>query len=298
MLPEEEKDVNQVDPSPAKEDVFEDVEKDVNKAKDPSPEQTPQEAPQEEVSSPQDVKPEVVDSRPIENVAWETKRKIDELYPIVNDLKTMMLEKQSAQPQQPTYSKAQLQAYAVAPDTTTEQRLWSYGEIDKMEKSERVKEFQEIIRSTKEKSDSENKRGQATQWVAQAFPDMIIKDSNGNPIGWKQDHPILQRANHYMQTSKSLQDNPEGFAAAVKMAAFDLGVTSNKQLSQKVGRTIGQLRKEQKKGLASTGGITPKEEPGTKVKTRLLKLQQEYAKTGNKEIFVEIVKLRGMNPFT
>ena len=125
----------------------------------------------------------------------------------------------------------------------------------------------------------------------------MFKDQMGNPMGWNQSHPVLMKANEYMSRSKSLREDPEGFAAAVKMAAFDLGVQVNKQLSNKVDRTIGQLRKEQKKQLASSGGTRVVENPQTASKTRLEKLQAEYGKTGNKDAFAEILKMRGINPY-
>lgn len=274
--------------------------KDVNMPEDPSPQVQPAEAePEEATPSTQEVKEEVVvDDRPVGNVAWEAKRKVDLMAPKLDMILEHMQKGTQQQPQQQQYSKAQLQAYAVTPDTTTEQRLWAYGEIDKLEKSERTKEYENIMRSTEEKSDSKTKRGQAAQWVATTFPDVVTKDSFGNPVGWKHEHPVLMRANEYIGRSKALQADPEGFAAAVKMAAFDLGVTSSKKLSKKVDRTLGQLRKEQKKQLASAGGTRPIMTSETASKTRLAKLQAEYAKTGNKEIFVEIVKLKRMNPFS
>jgi hypothetical protein len=98
-----------------------------------------------------------------------------------------------------------------------------------------------------------------------------------------------------MHRSETLRNDPEGFMAAVKMAAFDLGVNMN--LSKKIDKTVGQLRKEQKKQLASSGGTRVVENPATASKTRLEKLQSEYGKTGNKDAFAEILKLRGINPY-
>ena len=82
---------------------------------------------------------------------------------------------------------------------------------------------------------------------------------------------------------------------AAKAAAFDLGITptSNKKLD----RTIGQLRKEQKKQLASAGGTKPMESSESVKKTRLDKLKDEYARTGSREVFAEMVKMKGQNPY-
>ena len=246
----------------------------------------------------QEVKPEVIkDDRPIENVAWEVKRKLDETIPSlqneIRELKTFI--EQSRQPQQPTYSKAQLQAYASDPSTTTEQRLWAYTEVEKLEKTERQKEYETLVTSTRRQTETEGKKAQAAQWVAQTFPETVVKDMTGNVQGWNNASPVLMKANEYMSRNANLRNDPEGFMAAVKMAAWDLGIspTSNK----KIDRTVAQLRKEQKKQLASSGGTRIAESPESASKARIAKLQQEYAKTGDSNLFAEIVKLRGLNPY-
>jgi hypothetical protein len=259
-------------------------------------EATPQPETQEAETSTQEVKPEVKDNRPIENVAWESKRKVDELYSKFDELREAVLSSRSQQPQQ-TYSKAQLLTYAQSPEVTTEQRLWAYGEVDKLEREERRKEYETLVSQTREKTESEARRGQAANWVAQSFPDMVVKDQMGNAMGWNHSHPLLMKANEYMSRNKALRDDPEGFAAAVKLAAFDLGVNVNKQLSQKVDRTVGQLRKEQKKQLASAGGTRQIENPQQASQVRYEKLKKEYSETGNPEVFAELVKMKKLNPF-
>ena len=134
------------------------------------------------------------------------------------------------------------------------------------------------------------------KWVTQTFPDMVVKDQTGNILGWNTQNPLFAKANEYMSRSENLRNDPEGFSAAVKMAAYDLGAQMN--LANKVNKTVGQLRKEQKKQLASSGGTRAAENPESVSKNRLAKLNEEYAKTGNPDIFAEIVKMRKLNPFT
>ena len=294
----EEKDV-QADPSPAEEKgdaVFEDV----NKPQEPSPEATPAIVEEEVIPSTQEVKDEVKDDRPIENVAWETKRKLDELVPNLQreiaDLKSVIQEGQQKSTK-PEYTKAQLQAYAMEPNTATDQRLWAFGEVDKMEKAERASEYANLMKNTKDQSVSESRKTQSAKWVADNFPETVIMDHNGNMAGWDTRSPLLQRAQEYIGRSDALRNDPEGFSAAVKMAAFDMGMGSNQALSKKLNRNVGQLRKEQKKQLASTGGTRPQVNPAAASKVRLSKLQEEYAKTGSREVFAAIVKHKQMNPY-
>lgn len=293
-----------VDPSPTNDDILTVPAKDVKEGQEPSPDQVPQDTTDvtdsaditdDGIPSTQDVKPEVMDTRPIDNVAWEAKRKVDELLPVVNEIKNML--QQRNQEQQPKYTKAQLLTYAASPDATVENRMWAYGEIERMDKEERRKELEQLVTQTTERNVSDTRRAQSAHWVAQAFPDTVIKDSSGNPAGWNTNHPVLLKANEYLSRSKSLRDDPEGFAAAVKMAAFDMGVQVNKQLQNKVDRTTGQLRKEQKKGLVSSGGSRPIENAEQLAKNRLAKLQDEYRRTGDSKIFSEIIKLKGLNPW-
>jgi hypothetical protein len=98
-----------------------------------------------------------------------------------------------------------------------------------------------------------------------------------------------------MNSDETLRNHPEGFRMAIKAAAFDLGVTPS--ASNKINKTVAQLRKEQKKQLASAGGTKPAETPKNASELKYKKLQEEYAKTGNSDIFVEMVKMRGLNPF-
>lgn len=283
-MADEERDVK-TDSSPVEEEAQEVVQE----------ESTPSEEQQEQAAEPstQEVKPEV-DDRPTANVAWEAKRKIDDLSPKVDRLLDMVQQNQ-AQPQQPQYTKAQLRAYASEPTTTTEQRLWAYTELDKLEKSERQKEYESLVKTTSERNNAESRKAQAAQWVANTFPETVIKDQSGNVVGWNNGSQLLAKANEYMRANQNLQNDPSGFMAAVKMAAFDMGVAMG--TDKKLNRTVGQLRKEQKKQLASSGGTTPKETPEAASKARLARLQEEYGKTGDRKVFEEIVKMKNLNPW-
>ena len=283
---EEVKDVADVVPAPE--------EKDVNIVEEASPQP---ETPQEVVPSTQEVKPEVHDNRPIENVAWETKRKMDETLPAMQRQLEELTSyiKDNRQTTAPTYTKAQYLAYASDPATILSERIAAYTEVEKMDRSERLKEYETLVSSTQKKTEAESRRSQTASWVAQTFPETVVKDSSGNVVGWNNQSQILSKANEYMHRSENLRNDPEGFAAAVKMAAFDLGVSAN--LQNKVKSTIGQLRKEQKKQLASSGGTKPHESSDVVKKNRMDKLKEEYAKTGNKDIFAEMIKMKNLNPY-
>jgi len=274
------------------------TQEDVKPAGEPSdPSVVDPASPEEPSSTPSEVKPEGTPSadRPEANYGIEALRKIEKLQEHVAQL--LQTQQAPQQAQQPKYSKAQLRAWALDSQLSNEQRMTVYSELDKLEKEERTQELRAVTTKLKTENTMEVQRNQSAQWVAQNFPDVTVKDNTGNFIGWNHNHPLLMKANSYMNGNESLKNNPQGFVAAVKMAAFDMGVSMNKTLSKKVNRTVGQLRKEQKKGLASTGGSKTGETPATASKARLAKLTVEYGKTGDSNTFAEIIKLKKMNPY-
>lgn len=245
----------------------------------------------DDTSEPQDVKPEVKVDRPEKNLFWETKRKVDDLYPLVNEIKEKLSTFQQPSEHKQQYSKAQLRAFAESTQDTG-QKTWAYEEIEKIDKLERQTEMKQLFESHTKRTQEEQARTQATQFVAQNFPECFVKDANGNNVGWNNSSPLVRRIGEYMQ-NKALASNPEGLIAAAKMAAFDLGVSMNRKLQNKVNQTTAQLRKEQKKQLIAGVGSQGQQVEG---KTKVNKLAEEYRKTGNKDVFKELAKARGLIP--
>jgi hypothetical protein len=91
----------------------------------------------------------------------------------------------------------------------------------------------------------------------------------------------------------SLSQNPEGLVAAAKMAAFDLGVSMNKNLVNKINRTTAELRKEQKKQLITGVGTQAQTEGAN---SKLIKLAETYKNNPTKENFTALAKARGLIP--
>lgn len=283
-MPEEIKDVNAPEASTGEEQV-------VNVAPDQQQEQAEQQT--ETPSETAEVKPTgEVDERgvPWKNVAHEALRKITELQTnLPNMLKSVLRETQGQQTTLPQYTKAQLRAFAEQTQNSAE-KVWALEEIDKQEKFERQTEMKQLFEGYTKQTQEQSQRGQSVQYVAQNFPEIIIKDDLGNFAGFNNNHPLMQRINEYMQ-NPDLAKSPQGLVAAAKMAAFDLGVSMNRKLTNKINTTTAQLRKEQKKQLISSGGTPIMQETG---KARIAKLAEQYQKTGDKDIFKELVKARGL----
>lgn len=240
--------------------------------------------------STQEVKPEVEKpDRPEINYAMEAARKASEALEAVRQLQQQQQEVRT-QPAEPKYSKAQLRAFAESTQDAS-QKVWALEEIDKLDKSERQAEMRQIFEGQQKKTQEEMQRSQSTQFVAQNFPECFVRDAQGNVAGWDNNSPLTRKIGEYMQ-NPILAQNPQGLIAAAKMAAFDLGVSMNRKLSNKINATTAQLRKEQKKQLISGGG-TPVTGSG---KPTIAKLAEQYQKTGDKNTFKELVRARGLLP--
>lgn len=256
-------------------------------------------APVEEVvesSETPEVKPEVIkDNRPIENVAWETKRKLDEIYPIINQLKDLpqLIQNQQAQQQQAKPTKEQLIYWKTL--TSDPQELARIDiELEKQRDSELKTLIADSQKQSREQTLAETKKQQSYKWVEDNLPDVIVKNQMGQVVGWNDQSPLYRQIGVYMSDPRIAND-PEGIKVAAKMAAFDLGITPIQ--NKKIDRTVAQLRKEQKKQLASAGGTRPAETPANATQAKYEKLKKTYAETGNREAFAEMLKMRGQNPF-
>jgi len=273
------------EPSPEEQQV-------VNEPEETTPQETEQISGEQETSQPQEVKPEVTQpDRPEINYAMEALRKVNELTDAFSQFKTGY--QTQSQQEQPQYTKAQLQAYLQESNLVPQQKIWALEEVDKIEKLERKQEMEGMFNQYTQKTQGDIQRRQSYQWFATAFPECFIRDNAGNVMSVNNNHPLVQKVNEYMGI-KEFKNSPRGLEGAVKMAAFDLGFTMNKQMQNKVNRTTAQLRKEQKKTLIASGGVSPAQE-SSKAK-QIATLVKKYQETRDPEIFKQLAKLRGLVP--
>lgn len=281
-MPEEIRDVNTAESSQA--------EQVVNQGQPAPDQQVEQVDSQVQESSTQEVKPEVTKpDRPEINYAMEAARKASEALEEVRRMRQQQ-EQVQQQPAQPKYSKAQLRAFADEA-TSAENKIWALEEIDKLDKAERQAEIRQVFEGQQRKTQEEQIRSQSAQFVTQNFPECFVRDVNGNTVGWDSNSPLAQRIGEYMKYPE-FNNNPQGLTIAAKAAAFDLGVSQNRKLSNKINATTAQLRKEQKKQLIGGTG-TPVTGSG---KSTIAKLAEQYQKTGDKNTFKELAKARGLLP--
>jgi len=257
-----------------------------------------QEPATEEPSEPQEVKEEVKDDRPLKNLYWEQKRKVDELYDLV---KKLAEQKTQPVPQQRQYTKAQLRAFAENPDTPPEHKIWAYEEIDRIEKEERDNSIKKMFETYKSQSDAEAKRREAESWVVRTFPQVVIKDASGNPVAWNYNDPLVKEAFSILNSDERFANAPDGLAGAFEIAYGRLARRGQVDLAKKVNETTAQLRREQKKNLIPAGGgISPTKESSREIRKKQLLDALAKAKTKDQrtKITAELIKLKGLNPFS
>jgi hypothetical protein len=184
------------------------------------------------------------------NRAMENKRKFEEANERIN-----RLEQTQAQGQKQEYTEAELTAFANDPTTPTQNKMWALQEAEKV----RTKKLEQTVRSVFEgmnqKQRDEMVKQQTFTAVVSRNPDLVVKDSFGNVVGWNNNSPLAQRINFYMQNPK-LQNQPEALEVAEAMAIRDIhyGQTSKLQANQQQLKM--QVKNLQKQTLVEGNGKT------------------------------------------
>jgi len=223
---------------------------------------------------------------PWKNRAMEFKRKFEDQTNQLSELKEMIQGLQQGS-QKPKYTVAQLRAYAASPDITTQERVWAEAEIEKLQKAEMERLFEEKLTSLQKKQQANLVRSEALRTVQQRHPEAFNKDAQGRPIGWNNSSPLTQRIAQYMQDPE-IANNPRGLLVATAMANWDL--SQNTQIKSK------QLKQEvkdlQKKTMFEGGG---KSQP---IEKNPVRKALDNAKSGSKKdatnAMKEILKARGI----
>ncbi|MFA5133109.1 MAG: hypothetical protein WC444_07320 [Candidatus Paceibacterota bacterium] len=229
----------------------------------------------------------VADDRPDRNLMYELIRKQNEL-----SEKLSQITQTQAQPTQPQYGEAELTAFLSKPDLDDNTRLNIARELDRLRQRKEEDREKRITESLRTQSQDEVVRKQSYDFVSQNFPNCFVRDRNGGILGWNEQDPVTRQIGYYLNSNKELSKNPAGLMAAAKMAAFDLGISLNPKMQNKLNQTTAQLRKEQKKNLIN-GGTTVTVQKESSNHQKYVKLMSEYQKTGKASLLGEIMKLKG-----
>lgn len=208
---------------------------------------------------------------PWKNRAMENRRKLEEL---TDRLPQMIEEKLSKinQPQQPTYTYEQLEAYKLQNVTDPNAVAWATGEQRKMQTAENRKLFEEVVGKREEVSKIEQIKQQSLQYVQNTYPEAFKRDARGNPIAWDEASPLTQHIRGLM-SNPELANNPQGLSAAADIAYGRVARSQAPVLQKQVQQAKADIKQAQKVSLTEGAGrrVTTVETPQSTAITNLRK---------------------------
>ncbi len=178
---------------------------------------------------------------PWKNRAMEYRRKSEELAERLPQIIDEKLSKIS-QPQTPTYTYEQLEAYKLQNSTDANVVAWATGEQRKLQRAEDDKRLQELLGSRDRQRELETGRQRAFEAVKQKYPDALNQNS-----------PMYNLVREYMQIPE-FANRPDGLFFAAKMAKADMLESQAPILQQKVQTQKAEIKQAQKASLTEGAG--------------------------------------------
>ena len=198
---------------------------------------------------------------PWKNRAMEWKRKSEE---VAERLPQMIDEKLSkfTQPQQPTYTYEQLEAYKLQNVSDPNIVAWATGEQRKMTQVENKKLFEEVVGGREKVNKIELTKQQSLTYVQNTYPEAFKRDANGVPMAWDESSPITQQIFGLMRTPE-LAQNPQGLAAAADIAYGRVARSQAPVIQKQIQQGKADIKQAQKASLTEGAGrrVVPNASP-------------------------------------
>lgn len=239
-----EKDV-QVDPSATDQGVIEDtppqadIQEDVLESTPPAPQGN-----------------EAVDENgvPYKNRMFEWKRKAEDLAErlpsLVEEKINQAFAQQGNQAQKKEYTIAELERFAIE---NPEHRPWVEEEKAKVIRTQLAKEMDEKIQVDRKRQESDVRRQQSLKYVMDNYPEMFVKNSNGQITSWDNSHPLTQQIGVFMN-DKRFADDPEGLMAAADIAYARMARGQQPIVNQQQKKLKQEVKDLQRKTMIEGGG--------------------------------------------
>ena len=189
---------------------------------------------------------------PWKNRYMEQRRKSEE---VIEKLPQMIEEKLSKvnQPQQPTYTFEQLEAYKLQNATDPNIVAWATGEQRKIQQSENKRLFEEVVGSRERVNKVEQQKQQSLAYVQNTYPEAFKCDAQGRPLAWDETNLLTQQIFGLMQ-NPDLANNPQGLSAAADIAYGRVARGQIPAIQQKVAQGKADLKQAQKVSLTEGSG--------------------------------------------
>lgn len=191
---------------------------------------------------------------PWKNRYMEQRRKNEE---VIEKLPQIIDEKLSrvtqTQPQQPTYTFEQLEAYKLQNSSDPNIVSWATGEQRKMQQAENKKLFEEVVTGREKISKTEIIKERSLIQVQNEYPDAFNHDAQGRPISWNVTAPITQHIFEIMKDPR-FSNEPDGLVAAAERAYGKVAKSQIPTLQAKTQQAKADVKQAQKASLTEGAG--------------------------------------------
>jgi len=183
---------------------------------------------------------------PYKNRTFEWKRKyeetVDKLPSLIEEAVKSSVQQYGQAPQK-KYTVAELEQFA---QQSPEHRPWVEEQKASLLREQLTNEFERKIKSVEDKKNAEFRKQQSFGYVATNYPEVFVKNQNGQIMGINNQSPMAQQINVLMNDPRFAND-PEGLAAAADIAyarvsRSQMGVNQMKE--QKLKAEVKHLQKQ------------------------------------------------------
>ncbi len=183
---------------------------------------------------------------PYKNRTFEWKRKyeetVDKLPSLIEEAVKSSVQQYGQAPQR-KYTIAELEQFA---QQSPEHRPWVEEQKASLLREQLTNEFERKIKSVEEKKNAEFRKQQSFSYVATNYPEVFVRNQNGQVIGINNQNPMAQQINVLMNDPRFAND-PEGLVAAADIAYARVSrsqMGANQMKEQKLRAEVKHLQKQ------------------------------------------------------
>lgn len=183
---------------------------------------------------------------PWKNRAMEWKRKSEET---IERLPTLIDEavkgsfQQHGKPQEQEYTIKDFQRLEDFAQEHPEHRAWVEETKAGVIERQAIKKVEEKFKVQDSQKEAQRLKGQAFNYVATNFPDVFVKNAQGQLIGMNEKNPMVAHIESLMKDPRFAND-PEGFAGAAEIAWSRVNRGLAQQKESKLKAEVKHLQKQ------------------------------------------------------
>jgi hypothetical protein len=189
---------------------------------------------------------------PWKNRAMEWKRKSEETIekmPNLIDEAVKSSFQQYGKPQEKEYTIAELEQFA---QNQPEHRPWVEEQKAQIISKRATTAVEEKFKAQDYEREAIKIKQQSFGYVAQTYPDVFVKNQQGQLIGLNERNPMVNEINALMKDPRLARD-PEGFAFAADIAYARVSRLNQSQVQQKEAKLKAEVKHLQKQTLVEGG---------------------------------------------